>query len=364
MGFNLHKAVAGSLEDSEEESSSLLGQFEAFFGGAKKEDKTPQKPNDDSKEATTAKEESRFRRVVTKIRQTSFVPALVTFWIGYRVGLWKQAGAVAQTANRSTLTLRDSLRFWALSLALGSLLVREFWRNVPFWLKRQLPRLLLPEVLWKRIVPKEKQSMTEDNGRMTSLPTIVKKLQSLFALATEKLGLEDQESTDNIETSMLVLLRLARQIKAHRPDLRDAEYQSKETTEITEYHQRMFEFADAAYDELPDEQALRDFLDETYGYELLRHDMENVPGAVAHYIAVNRKTKDAIIGVKGTSSLEDVLTDCCGVGVDYEGMRCHDGILTASKKLAADLETVLVDLLIPRGYSVTLTGHSLVCTFH
>jgi hypothetical protein len=330
------------------------------------------------------------RTMVAKLRQGSILPALVAFWIGYKIGISRAVQAMADAVNPATRngvpSPRTTLRTLVLVTALVALLVREFWRGVPFWIKRQLPRLLLPKQLaakfmrskaavhqLRRDIDDIDDDDDNDDNNMTSLPTIMRKLKSLLDLGSEKLGLNKDKAvstSDNIESSILVLLRLIRQIKMYRPDIRDAEFtvaydddhqsSQRENTIVTEYHQRMFELADAAYDELPHGLELRDFLYRTYGYELLRHEAIVVPGSVAHYIALNKTTKEAVIGVKGTSSLEDLLTDCCGVAVDYNGMRCHDGILTASKRLAADLETILVDLLIPRGYAVTLTGHSLV----
>jgi hypothetical protein len=351
-------------------AKAFVAQWEEFLGGwsttnGKKNPTAVNNEEELSKLAADQKQENSktevFSQVIGKLRQGSVLPALVTFLIGYKIGLSRQRVVQVVADVRGMPTLRT----WVLSAALVALLVREFWRGIPVWLKRQIPHLILPKRLWSRLVSKAQQRGRSVVDDITYLPTIINKLKSVLDLASVKLRLQDQASTLNIEAAMLVLLRLIRQIKDHRPDIRDTEfeaYKQESVTVVNEYHQRMFEFADAAYDELSDGQDLKDFLEEKYGYELLRHDSVVVPGSVAHYIALNRMTKEAIIGVKGTSSLEDVLTDCCGVAVDHEGMRCHEGILAASKRLAANIETVLVDLLIPRGYSVTLTGHSLVST--
>jgi hypothetical protein len=342
-------------------------------------------PPNDTKgaEGSTAAVTRFIRTMVAKLRQVSILPALVAFLIGYKIGISRAVQAMADIVNPTSAAAasrtgvpspRATLRTVVLVTALVALLVREFWRGVPIWIKRQLPHLILPKQLAAKLRSKAhelRQDINDDindiNDDMTSLPTIMRKLKSLLDLGSEKLRLNPTTS-DNIESSILVLLRLIRQIKLYRPDIRDADFTTaynddqsqRESAVVTEYHQRMLELADAAYNELPHGLELRDYLFRSYGYELLRHETIVVPGSVAHYIALNRTTKEAVIGVKGTSSLEDLLTDCCGVAVDYEGMRCHDGILTASKRLAADLETILVDLLIPRGYAVTLTGHSLV----
>lgn len=77
------------------------------------------------------------------------------------------------------------------------------------------------------------------------------------------------------------------------------------------------------------------------GYTLLRHDPDPKPGHVASYLAINRHTKIAVIGVRGTSSFADILTDCCASPVPYildapfctmpngeagTTIHCHEGI--------------------------------------
>lgn len=319
------------------------------------------------------KKEHQFSQLFGMIRRAPLWPALATFGLGYNVGV-RQALRLADSSSSSTTavvqqsSLSSFSRTWFLSFALVSLVVREIWRNIPTWLKRQLTP-------WQQQSSSEAQPSSSRNienatDDMTSIATILGKLRALSNLASEKLLLDNsvksKEDNENIEAALLVLLRVIRQVKDHRPEARDDEVcgasvvNQDAAMEIIqkENYQELFELADLAYDTLSHEQTIRDALRE-YGYELLRHDNTAIPGVAAHYIALNQLTKQAVIGIKGTSSLEDVLTDCCGVGVEYNGMQCHDGILTASKKLAADLEIVVTDLLIPSGYSILLTGHSL-----
>ncbi|KAL7573477.1 hypothetical protein ACA910_013791 [Epithemia clementina (nom. ined.)] len=102
------------------------------------------------------------------------------------------------------------------------------------------------------------------------------------------------------------------------------------------------------------------------GYTLLKHhDQTKVAGYLGHYVAIHKTQKVALIGVKGTSSLEDVLTDCCcgyGVARDLEDgtlVVCHDGIWLSAKQLAEDLRDLVEELIFPRGYHVKIVGHSL-----
>mmetsp|Transcript_6042 Transcript_6042/g.9475 ORF Transcript_6042/g.9475 Transcript_6042/m.9475 type:complete len:389 (-) Transcript_6042:138-1304(-) len=133
----------------------------------------------------------------------------------------------------------------------------------------------------------------------------------------------------------------------------------------------MFELADLAYDEHTDgdiKQVLSGM-----GYNLIKHDTTAVPGYLGHYIAINddqSKGKTAIIGVKGTSNLEDMFTDLCASAVPYnltnpfyEGgsdtLRCHEGVFISSQRLADDILPFIKNLLLPSGYKIVIAGHSL-----
>jgi hypothetical protein len=113
------------------------------------------------------------------------------------------------------------------------------------------------------------------------------------------------------------------------------------------------------------------------GYTLLRHDPHPKPGHAANYLAIHRELKIAVIGVKGTSSYADILTDCCANSVPYQldapivlsssslktqekvTIHCHEGILCAAVQLADDLEVWVEELLLPNKYRILITGHSL-----
>jgi hypothetical protein len=62
-----------------------------------------------------------------------------------------------------------------------------------------------------------------------------------------------------------------------------------------------------AYDE--EDRPLKELLNET-GYSLLKHDTTVIPGYLGHYVALSQdpKNKVAVIGVKGTSGFEDLVT--------------------------------------------------------
>jgi len=48
---------------------------------------------------------------------------------------------------------------------------------------------------------------------------------------------------------------------------------------------------------------------------MLHHKLVVRPGRVAHYIAVSPINRLVFVGLRGTSTLSDILTDCCGRAV-------------------------------------------------
>lgn len=141
-------------------------------------------------------------------------------------------------------------------------------------------------------------------------------------------------------------------------------------------------------------------------YTVLHHKLVDIrPGKVAHYIAVSPTQRKVMIGLRGTSTLGDLLTDCCGQAVplveeqdtvrveiraevpnlvlagsredvlevisgherivledhDDDGdnyARCHEGILISARKVLDEIESVLLPLA-ECGYRIVLSGHSL-----
>eukprot|EP00127_Corallochytrium_limacisporum_P003705 Clim_evm37s152 gene=Clim_evmTU37s152 len=104
----------------------------------------------------------------------------------------------------------------------------------------------------------------------------------------------------------------------------------------------------------------------------------------AHYVIVNKKRKEVVIGIRGTKSLTDVVTDIAAVPEHMSDSRkaaakegeeegdssswfsfgsthdfyTHRGIGRAARKLLGRTR-ILVDLLNDKGYEVTVVGHSL-----
>ncbi len=143
-------------------------------------------------------------------------------------------------------------------------------------------------------------------------------------------------------------------------------------------------------------------------YTILHHKLVDIrPGRVAHYVAVSPTQKQVVVGLRGTTTLGDLVTDCCGHAVplvdddtigdkarveikaavpnivmagsedgteiisgherivfedhDDEGdnyIRCHEGILISARNVLEEIDSVLLPL-IECNYRIVLCGHSL-----
>jgi len=195
-----------------------------------------------------------------------------------------------------------------------------------------------------------------DPDNLASWDAIVNKLMNVFRVVSSKLGLQDNENTFKMLHSMMALIQLMKQLLERRDDDRNAYYAQSGRAGVAadlEGLEEGCDLANAAYE--TSTAVLKENL-KHYGYHLLRHDTKVLPGALGHYIAMSKATKTVLVGVRGTSSLEEVLTDCCASSVqkvlgDGTSITCHEGIYISSKALADDLEAFVEELVIPSGYS-------------
>lgn len=197
---------------------------------------------------------------------------------------------------------------------------------------------------------------------------VFEKLQGIMSIVTSRV---EEVSNDLPWWCFISLIQLNESIKRHHPEYRDVSYRdggepvsTKELVELSEG----VELAEWAYDE--DYPILKKKL-LSKDYVLLRHEMSCELGRVGHYIAINHKEKIALIGLKGTSTFSDLVTDATGSTVEYtlEGtfdesytsneIRCHEGIWNAALTMADDLEELVSNLFMPSRYKVLICGHSL-----
>jgi hypothetical protein len=103
-------------------------------------------------------------------------------------------------------------------------------------------------------------------------------------------------------------------------------------------------------------------------YELVYAEVRSEPGKPANFIAVKRNQSSrsselqVIMGVRGTKTVADAITDLLCDVEDYREGKAHSFILTSGKFLVEKHTKLLQDLLEKSGkktLKLTLTGHSL-----
>ena len=127
----------------------------------------------------------------------------------------------------------------------------------------------------------------------------------------------------NLYAAILAYIQLTAQLKQTDPATRDAFFDSSgiphefSVEELLALREAL-DFATWAY-YVDDEEFLQTQCLDTAGFdlELVQAHVARRPGSVGHYVAVSHTNKLIVIGVKGTSSLEDIFTDVCGQSVDY-----------------------------------------------
>lgn len=96
-------------------------------------------------------------------------------------------------------------------------------------------------------------------------------------------------------------------------------------------------------------------------YELLQWEPDVDLEAPAYYICFDSVAKKAVISIKGTNTLEDVLTDALHTPEEFmPEVYAHSGIAGSAKFILQRILPSIKNLFVPLGYEIIITGHSLV----
>jgi len=291
--------------------------------------------------SSVASEKEKTTNWTARVR-SAMIPIAVSLFVGFRLGRAASSSS-AGIFPRIFRYLPRPGRNKVITLLILLFCIREFSFALPDWLK------------------------SPSSGEMTSPIAIAKKLRTLFRQMQNKLNSEMGPAGTRFAFYSLVLQ--TQMIKKHQPQQRDQRYDdSGNTTTVSELKglDKLWDFAELTYDKFNDSTAsskIREVLSKD-GYQLIYHDKINLPGRVPHYVALNPKERKAMIAVKGTSSVEDMLTDACGTSVNYtlpngQEITCHEGVLQSAKQLVDDITPLVQHLLLPSKYEIILTGHSL-----
>lgn len=212
------------------------------------------------------------------------------------------------------------------SASLAAWLVQWMWQRVPKWIKE--------DVVWS----KRSNNSSEYTSRQEErLSTLWERHRALLSVAESLL----QSPVPHLPAALLTYVQLSGQLR-QQPECvqgRNEIYQQagpeyfleQQERQQQEQHfsrqplaelavlRRALDWAVWAY-ELNDQDALRQRL-ETGGFTLERCVRADRPGSVGYYVALSDDV--LLIAIKGTSSLEDILTDTCGRSVPYQHVMGH-----------------------------------------
>jgi Lipase (class 3) len=288
-----------------------------------------------------------------------------------------------------------------------------------YWCFCKLPDWIKHDISFRNLLRNRQEISKEE---ITGLVSVMEKIQHMMESIQEM----DHTQTEipNLHAALLAFVQVSGQLKLEqikaatqgksglpRTTIRDAMYQTAGravpiSKVRSEEYQTALTLSTWAYYE--DSMILTEKL-LSMDYTLLRHHLVGRPGTVAHYIAVSPSKRQVVVGLRGTSSLEDLLTDCCGRAVplidddsmgdrvrfevkaavpnqilpqldddiieivsgherivfeddDDDGdnyIRCHEGILHSARHVMEEIGPFLRDYLMECQYRVVFCGHSL-----
>jgi pimeloyl-ACP methyl ester carboxylesterase len=234
--------------------------------------------------------------------------------------------------SKAAASAAASVDVYAFSSAtVAYILARILWHRIPTWIKEDVAlRSLL-------------RNTNRDGGgsarkmEMGTLASVIEKLQAIFRTASEKLVLQ-LAPVPFLQASLWSYIQLESQLRTAYPCFRRLLYgipdpihdktggpdRTISTNNLDEYGKvgiaDSLDYAIFAYTSDSD-QLQRELFLKHADLTLLQHNtlIEKIPrpGQVGHYLAVSHTQRFVVIGIRGTSSLEDFFADCCGQAVSY-----------------------------------------------
>ncbi len=297
------------------------------------------------------------------------------------------------------------------SATCAAMLAKWIWKWIPGWIKEDISFRTLFLLNYNEDDREELShlaSVLRSMHRMTSSMEELYEIPQLYAAILAYMQWSGQMKRLQLE-NLIVEKTLQRDYGY------DTAGQSMSLEDVrTPEHQEALEFATWAYHR--DASKLSRILQER-DFEVVLHDQSTRPGYVAFYVAVSGIRHEIRIGVRGTSTLEDIVTDCCGRAVpfrhdddkdergrieveaqkslqirlsqmeaihnsdhsehsevevisgherisiesdDSQGdnhIRCHEGILISAQRMCKKLRPIIRTWAVDAGYRVILCGH-------
>ena len=273
------------------------------------------------------------------------------------------------------------------SSALAAVLARNLWKSLPAWI-RDDPALAKRGSLLRGGSAGNNNDGTidadadllnnpDETEEMATLSDVIARLDNMVTSAGKTIGTKLKPA--QIHAAILAYVQLSNQLRVNFPEARDRLYEkcafhrhddavrgdddsdspsSHVTRDELRVLRQSLDFATWSYVDYYGPDEVRAKLESVDGdYYLHSHSTheDSVPGKVGHFIALSPERKEIVIGVKGTSSLEDLVTDAAGTSTPFDmhaagggggnsPSPCGDGHCERmSIEVAVDQETIVVD---------------------
>jgi len=261
------------------------------------------------------------------------------------------------------------------SATLAAVLARVAWKQVPEWIRNDV-------------------SFQSSSKELEGLSSVIEKLQRLADAASKQLSMP----VEYPYASLLAYIKLAGQVLQEERLDRYSEAGSPlhlKKVQVRMY-QKALEWSNLAYYIHKEDHVASEL--EKDGFGLLDCFIPSQPGRVGYFVASSKTS--LLIAIRGTSSLEEVLTDTCGrsiscvldvdsTSVEVRGriedeivcdtddleivsghervlleeqdghVRCHEGILIAARRVLQKVAPLVHQMVVEGSRDLILTGHSL-----
>lgn len=274
------------------------------------------------------------------------------------------------------------------------ILVRRAWKRLPDWVTQDVSfRCLLSLKNGKE--EQEVNLSSLSNNELTNLNSVISKLQ----LSIESYTSRVMEPVPYLHASLLAYLSMSGRWLGmdnfhcecdDDDNINVKKVSLKKLKECLDYATWAYSNSEELENELHNEKR-------GYDWELVRQVIPGSPGQVGHFVAISHAERIMLVGVKGTSTLEDFITDCCGkshysnkldlendyitevsqekyeliaennddneVVIEYNhdmnGIQFHEGIWLSTKRLFQSVIPLVQKWSLQEKYNLLLCGHSL-----
>ena len=278
-------------------------------------------------------------------------------------GLWIGGPAAASAAASAAPYLAYKLS----SSALAAALARSLWKSLPAWIRddpafaKRGSLLRSSNFSWRDSSPNGAngndaeallppgEAATEE---MATLSDVISKLDGMATSAGKTI--DTRLKPAQMHAAILAYVQLSNQLRTHCPEARDRLYEKcaihrgdgdddqSMSVHVTKEELRdlrqSLDFATWSYVDYYGTENVRAKLESVDGdYYLHSHSPNdaNVPGKVGWFIALSPERKEIVIGAKGTSSFEDLITDAAGASTPFD-MHADSGVGRTNSKTDND----------------------------